>query len=238
MYYVVQEHRKSSSNQVRALGEEGEPVAALSLISDQVAGLEGAIKSALDRWTDEQPMGRWSKSVKGIGPVISAGLLAHIDVTKARTAGAVWRFAGLDPTSKWGKGQKRPYNARLKVLAWKIGESFARQIGRDGAFYADHLVKRKAYEVDRNERGELAKQAQDVIDRKGVGKDTEAYKTLLEGKLPAFLLERRARRWTAKLFLAHWFEVAYELHYGEPPPSPYPIAHQGHVHKIEPPVPA
>jgi hypothetical protein len=40
-------------------------------------------------------------SIKGIGPVIAAGLLANIDITKAPTAGHIWRFAGLDPSSKW-----------------------------------------------------------------------------------------------------------------------------------------
>ena len=40
-------------------------------------------------------------SIRGIGEVISAGLLAHLDVTKARHASGYWRFAGLDPTNDW-----------------------------------------------------------------------------------------------------------------------------------------
>lgn len=55
-------------------------------------------------------------SIHGIGPVISAGLLAHIDIHRAVTVGHIWRFAGLDPSVKWLKKTKRPWNAGLKVL--------------------------------------------------------------------------------------------------------------------------
>jgi hypothetical protein len=43
-------------------------------------------------------------------------LLARIDIVKAPTAGHIWRYAGLDPTVRWNKGEKRPWNAGLKVL--------------------------------------------------------------------------------------------------------------------------
>ena len=55
---------------------------------------------------------------------ISAGLMANIDITKVQTAGQIQAFAGLDPTREWNKGEKRPYNARLKALCWKIGQCF------------------------------------------------------------------------------------------------------------------
>jgi hypothetical protein len=45
-------------------------------------------------------------SNKGIGPVLSAGLLAHIDLRIAVTAGCIWRYAGMDPTSKWLGGER------------------------------------------------------------------------------------------------------------------------------------
>ncbi len=121
-YYEIQNYRTASSNQVRTAKEAGEPAAILSYIADQARTLENQIRGALDRWTMAQKVGKWMRSHKGIGPVITAGMLAHIDIKKAPTAGHIYSFAGLNPNAKWGKGQKRPWNARLKVLCCVPGQ--------------------------------------------------------------------------------------------------------------------
>jgi hypothetical protein len=51
------------------------------------------------------------------------------------TAGSWWKFAGLDPTTKWKKKTKRPWNARLKVLVWKTTGSFVRTQYNENDFY-------------------------------------------------------------------------------------------------------
>ena len=121
-YYQVQQFRIEAANQVRAATAQGEPVAFLEWIALLTKRLEGTIRSALNEYTETVVSGRWAKSITGIGPVISAGLAAHIDIRRAETAGAIWRFAGLDPTQVWEKKTKRPWNAALKTLCWKIGE--------------------------------------------------------------------------------------------------------------------
>jgi hypothetical protein len=98
-YYIIQEDRKRSGNQVRAM--EGEPHATLAWFYSQNRLLEAELKAALDRYSDTKPIGIWMKEVYGIGPVIAAGLMAHIDIRKAPTAGHIWRFAGLDPNRQW-----------------------------------------------------------------------------------------------------------------------------------------
>lgn len=231
-YYQMQENRKRSSNQVRALSTSGEPIGVLAWLEEQAEILEHQIRRALDKYSVSNENGQWLRSVTGIGPVIAAGLMAHIDITKARTSGAIWRFAGLDPTSTWEKGQKRPWNAELKVLCWKAGDSFVKTCNNPNSEYGHHYKERKALETERNERGEFKEQA-DVMVKK-VGKTTVAYQSYKEGKLPAGHLDARARRYAVKLFLSHYFEVAYRNHYGTEPPLPYPIAHMGHAHKIEP----
>jgi Transposase IS116/IS110/IS902 family len=115
-YYALQQFRISSAHQVRQLTESGEPTEVLSFFGDQFETLEKQIKGALDAYSDGQLVGRWAKSITGIGPVITAGLLAHIDIKEAPTVGHIWRYAGLDPTSVWDKGEKRPWNASLKTL--------------------------------------------------------------------------------------------------------------------------
>lgn len=233
LYYSMQEFRKRTANQARAADEAEEPFHTTALILDHVDGLERTIKSTLDKWTDGQEIGVWAKSQTGIGPVIAAGLIAHIDPYRAKTAGAVWRFAGVDPTSEWKKGEKRPYNAKLKVLVWKIGESFSRIRGKD-ALYAQLLNQRKEYEEAQNIRGAYAERAQEIMDRKGYRKDTGAWKHLEDGKLPPSMIEQRVRRWTAKMFLAHFLETWRSIE-GLPIVKPYPVEHMGHAHEIAPP---
>lgn len=236
LYYELQNYRIRASNQTGALEKAGEPTAAISLLFAQFEGIENAVKSALDRWSDSEPLAAWAKSHVGIGPVLASGLAAHIDVTRSETAGGVWRFAGLDPTATWGKGEKRPYNARLKVIAWKIGESFSRQRNHPKCWYGQKIVERKAYEDAKNERGDYADQAKAIVKRKGYAKGTGALKTCEEGKLPPTMIESRVRRWAAKLFLAHYWQHGRELA-GLAVPDPYPIAHLGHAHKIDAPDP-
>lgn len=175
-YYTIQSYRIQSANQVRALSKSDEPHEILNWLEDNNQSLENQIKRALDAWTDTRPLGRWAKSVTGIGPVIAAGLLAHIDIKQAPTVGHIWRFAGLDPTSTWEKSTKRPWNASLKVICWKMGESFVKVSGNPKDIYGQTYLSRKRYEAERNEAQEFAGQAVDALAKKKIGKDTDAYK--------------------------------------------------------------
>ncbi|MCL5744356.1 MAG: IS110 family transposase [Acidobacteria bacterium] len=234
-YYAMQEYRKSAANQVRALAESKEPHEVLRWLFEQNDTVEKQIRRALDSWTDALPAARWAKSICGIGPVISAGLAAHIDITRCATVGRIWRFAGLDPTVEWKKGEKRPWNAGLKCLCWKIGESFVKVSGRDDDFYGKLYLQRKAIEQERNEAGKFADQAARKLERFKIGKSTDAYKAYTAGKLPPAHIHARAKRWAVKLFLAHYHHVAYTLATGTAPPKPYVISILGHADMILPP---
>ncbi len=231
-YYTMQENRKRSANQVRALSESGEPNDVLRWLQHENSTLENQVKRALDSYSAANPLGEWARSVVGIGPVIAAGLLAHIRIEKCDTAGAIWRFAGYDPTVSWGKGEKRPWNAKLKTLCWKAGESFVKTCNHESSFYGPIYTARKAYEDQKNKQGEYANQAAEKVSK--VGKTTKAYKHYSIGKLPPGHIHARAKRYAVKLFLAHYFEVGCKLE-GREVPLPYPIAQLGHVHKISPP---
>jgi hypothetical protein len=262
-YYQMQEQRKGLDNQERALArahdcpkcgavagkacvEDGrtveavheervpEPHDTLGFFADQFDTLERQIRSALDVYSDAQPLGRWARSQVGIGPVIAAGLLAHIDIDKAPTAGHIWRFAGLDPSLRWEKGQKRPYNANLKVLCWKAADSFKKQSGRPNCFYGRLYQQRKEFEVNRDVAGGNAAAAARTLEERTI-RDKQLRATYESGHLPAGRLDLRAMRWTVKLFLAHFQEVGWTIMMGSPPPDPYPISHQGHAHRIVPP---
>jgi len=233
-YYDLQDYRISSANQQRKLLEGAEPSLFMEWLNTNLDMLEQQIKAVLDKWSGAQPMGVWARNVCGIGPVISSGLLANIDITKAPTVGHIWRFAGLDPTVKWSKGEKRPWNASLKRLCWLIGESFVKVSGNKNDIYGHVYQERKKYEQKRNEAGELADQARERVAQakaRRVKLDEDLIKLLEQGTLPAKALHERSKRYAVKVFLSHWWEEAYKLHYETEPPLPYPIAHMGHVHK-------
>jgi len=290
LYYQIQDFRKAAENQVNTLGKGGELVNVLSWAFGSMETIENEIKYALNVYTNREPtgMGSWAKSICGIGPVLSAGLLAYINVEKAPTAGHVWRFAGLDPTLEWlgkEKSQKlvhncrgenveatlaavcraasrsvdrirraattdangktvkltedriisvlsrRPWNASLKVLCWKIGESFVKVSANENDTYGKVWINRKEYETEKNELGDYANQCPGYLGRLR-DKNTPTYKTLQTGMLPAGILHARSKRYAVKLFLAHWWEESYRRHFKKEPPLPYPIAHLGHTHKI------
>jgi hypothetical protein len=231
-YYAMQDQRIRGSNQVRALTKTDEPHDVVAWVSQQSEVLEKQVKRALESYAKSHPVGQWALSITGIGPVITAGLLAHVDITKCPTVGHIWRYAGLDPTSEWRKGEKRPWNASLKVLCWKIGESFVKTKGLEGSIYGAVYEQRKKYEQERNERGDYREQAEETLRRVPTHKQRAIY---LTGRLPDGRIHRRAARYATKLFLSHLHEVWYRHHFRQDPPLPYPIAHLGHAHKVEPP---
>jgi hypothetical protein len=231
-YYQMQDSRIRTGGQIREMLEANEPHVVLGWFNRQADGLEDEIQKALDAYSNNFVLGRWARSQYGIGPVIAAGLLAHIDIEKAKTAGAIWKFAGLDPTTTWGKGQKRPWNADLKVLCWKIGDSFLKQSGRPNDVYGHVLMQRKEYETAMNEQFAYRDQAAAILKAVPNHKQASIYKT---GKLPPGQILSRAKRYATKLFLAHYHHVAFELKYKTAPPKPYILTQPGHVHFLAPP---
>ena len=231
-YYQLQRDRIRSDNQVRALTTSGEPHDTIAWLAGNAATLERDIKAALDVYGDAHVVGRWSKTIVGIGPVLSAGLLAHITIAKAPTVGHIWRFAGLDPTVTWEKKHKRPWNASLKTLCWKIGESFVKVSGHEDDVYGHLYLERKAREISKNEAGDFAAQAAAIVAKGKIAKNTEAWKSYAAGRLPPGHLHARAKRWAVKLFLAHYHHVAFVAAFGTAPPRPYVMTHLHHAHEI------
>jgi len=232
-YYLMQEDRKRAHNQVKAMKDE--PHALIGWLADQSQTLESQIKRTLEVYSSSHSAGQWMKANFGIGPVISAGLLAHIDIAQCPTVGHIWRYAGLDPTMRWEKGQKRPWNAGLKTLCWKIGQSFMKFSGNDECVYGQVYRERKAYEVARNEAGDNTARSAAILDARKFSKDTDAYKAYVIGKLPPAHLDAQARRYAVKLFLSHLHLVWHWLHFDRVPANPYAIGHLDHTHFIAPP---
>jgi Transposase IS116/IS110/IS902 family len=234
-YYAMQEDRIRSAHRVRTLSEGGEPNSVMDWLLGQNEMLEKQVARALDAYSGAHPVGKWARSIVGIGPVITAGLLAHIDIHKAPTVGHIWRYAGLDPSVSWGKGQKCPWNQSLKRLCWLVGESFVKVSANPNDVYGKFYRERKDYELAKNEAGDFAAQAKLTIESKKFGDDTQARKHYESGKLPPAQIHARAKRHAVKLFLSHLHHVWYEAEFSHPPARPYAINILGHAHCILPP---
>ena len=229
-YYMLQKRRMRAALQIGQMEKREESHDVLDYFKGASLRHEKECAAAIACWAETDPMCQWATEHHGVGPIIAAALSAYIDIDMAPTAGHIWRFAGLDPTCKWEKGQKRPHCASLKVACWKLGESFVKVSGNPEAAYAQVYLQRKAYEQQKNEAGDYAEQAE--AGAKRVGKKTAAHGHYITGKLPPGHIHARAKRYAVKLFLSHWHAEAYRQRFGKEPPLPYPIAHLNHAHAV------
>jgi hypothetical protein len=230
-FYAVQDFRIQANNQRGQAAAHGEAHEVVDWLAESLRLLEDNIERALDVFTSTETtgMGVWLRSIVGIGPVLAAGLLAHVDVTRQPTVGHLWSFAGLNPEARWERGSKRPWNARLKLTCWKISNSIVTTRGHANSYYGPLYDQRKAYETERNLAGYNSALA---AERLAANPNDERASSWKLGQLPPAHVEARARRWTVKLFLAHFWQESYRRHYGTEPPLPYPITFLGHIHVI------
>lgn len=246
-YYYHQKSRIRQDNWIKAQEGINAEHATLDWLATQSDVLERQIKASLERYAQAHPVGRWMLSIKGVGPVISAGLLANVDITRSNTVGKLWALCGVAPAlnengnrrDRRVRGEKLSYNPDLKLIVWHAGACFKRLSKDDpNAFYRTIYDERKLYETRKNEAGDYADQAKQLLATRKI--ESADLKALYEaGKLSPAHIDARCMRYAAKLFLAHLHEVWWKTEVGTqsdfPYPKPYPIAFLGHVDKIEPP---
>lgn len=185
LYYQVQDFRIATANIVRS--QPGEPNALSEWVFRNFKIIERDIAAAMGTFAAHYRVGQWLQSAYGIGPIISAGLLAHLDIKKAKTPGNFLSFAGLiDPSRQpWEKGEKRPWNAKLKTLATvRMGETFVKFSGQHECVYGHLYVERKLRVIRENAAGKFSDHA--LVRSKEVDKKTIAYQWY-SGQYPASL---------------------------------------------------
>lgn len=306
-YYQVQKMRIRLENQMRAIlsdkdnnqpetvEEKGKKKKKTKVLSQNTTFIgyilrsmriiEDSIKCGLEEFSNSTYIGRWSKEIKGVGPVISSCLMAGLELKDTpdghdtwMKAANIWSYCGLNnnnrpwlgkdktrkivndlieennkvlddsvvmkvaaitkwpyssfeeaaknlKTKKWNKDKvikvasKIPYNQDLKVLMFKIGDSFLKNSNR-GSFYGELYKKRRDYEIAKNENGDYADQAAQKLKDCNIVK-TETKKCYQSGKLPAGHIITRAKRYAVKMFMSHYYEAMYYNKYGKMPANPY-----------------
>ena len=313
-YYQTQNYRIAIDGQLRSIEQGYDTMAnitdgdtpvvptALSWVSENIRNQEKQILKLLDSYTDNDPVGKWCKQIIGIGPVLSAAMLAYFDVTKCTHSNQFCAYAGLnDNNTPWlgrekakqvvkeaieeydgkiparkalpaevvakaslkahrkvetvvraavdeSKGYitkeslekylaKIPYNKELKRIMWNMGQCFIKVSGKENSLYGRLYKERKALYTARNEAGEYAERAKNILATTNIGKGTDAYKAYSQGKLPAAHINNMTIRYVEKMFLSHLFDAMYINEYQCEPPRPYVIEHCGHTDFIQPEVP-
>jgi hypothetical protein len=147
--------------------------------------------------------------VKGVGTMLAAKLVSQIDIERAKTVSALWRYCGYGcdengERDRPKKGEKLVYNKKAKAIMHLIGV----QLLRKGPYRQIYENAREKYETEQR------------FDDSG--------KEWTKGHY-----HMAALRKVKKLFLAHLWEVWRELE-GLPIRPAYILEHGGHTHKHKP----
>jgi hypothetical protein len=189
-----------------------------SIINQIVSTLETIdqiVKKPLSEFSNQTVAGTWAQSQHGIGPVLSAGLVSYLDIAKANSPAAVWRYAGLDPSHHPGKS----FNSDLKTLCWKIGSSFSKHSSNPRSFYGNLYLQDKERRTLKNEQGLYSDKAAELL--KDLPYKYRSDKALLsQGKISSNQIDAQARRFSVKIFLSHYYSVAYQEIHGTPAVRP------------------
>lgn len=210
---TMQKQRIGFGNRVGALeraADEGDAQTeeVMSRYLAQFRAVEELADADIRAAVKEYPIYEYLSRVKGLGPTLSAQLIAMIDIERAQTVSALWRYAGLGVVvgddgvgarERPVKGEKLHYNARLKKVCYLIGTSFLKS---GSPYRAVYDAGREYYEAA---RPEWTKARQHMA----------------------------AQRRMVKHFLAHLWEVWRKLE-GLPTRELYVVEKLGHTHVTSP----
>lgn len=224
-YYALQKMRIESSNRLGAYDRMGlDPDKSKQLhswIDERLETFEAELKRMLERESKAFPI--WEhflERVKGIGPALSASLVAWIDISKFDNISKLWRYCGqavIDGRSERRvKGEKIHYSPILKMTCWKIGEQFVKQ----GDYYREVYDRAKKY---------LREKYPEKMDSGRKSKKGEIIWNYTDGHVHAM-----ARRKAVKQFLADLWIVWRKLQ-RLPVTEPYVIGKLRHTTFYKPP---
>jgi len=90
--------------------------------------------------------------VKGVGKMLAAIVVSMVDIGRASTVSALWRYAGYavinGARERPVKGEKLAYNKRLKAACYKVGSSFLKSNSPYRKVYDDARVYYEANRPD------------------------------------------------------------------------------------------
>jgi len=76
----------------------------------------------------EHPLVKAALGVPSVGPITMAGLTVYVDLEKARSASALWKYTGLHASSgdRYTKGEAGGGNKTLRTMLWNMANSMTK----------------------------------------------------------------------------------------------------------------
>lgn len=198
-------------------------------IKKRVYDLEKWLNSKVAEVVRAHPCYGWFSQIKGIGDLNIGKVICLIDIEKCQTISKLWRYAlgapigedGNKHVEKRTKGEPIHYNQMLKVMCWRLGQSFIKANNK----YADYYRAEKEKIVQK-----LADKGIQVVPAANLPTE-DGKKVEKDGKFSLGHVDRMAFRKMMKLFLSHLWLKWREAE-GLPISQPYVIAKGGHEHII------
>lgn len=183
---------------------DSETIAMLESYKKRFEQLENELDKDIAGMVEQYDIYEHVSAVKGIGPTIAAKLIAMIEIDRAPTVSALWRYAGLavidGKSERPVKGEKLHYNKRLKTVCTFL---IPRALLMAKSPYADRFYKAREFYA---------------ANRPDWTKDH---------------IRRAANRKMVKLFMSHLWLRWRQLE-GLTTNAPYVHAKLGHVHNYPP----
>ncbi|KUO40627.1 MAG: hypothetical protein APZ16_04420 [Candidatus Hadarchaeum yellowstonense] len=226
IFYDVQDVRIRSFNRLRQVGE------VKGVNPNALKKLEREIKTYILSWVKQQPIyARFLCRIRGIGPILSAGIISWLDPARADHPSSFWKFCGLHVEGgravKREKGKKLGFSVEMRTFAWKIADSFVKKRTPVYRRIYDEAKVRESEKLGHPEKEpkncpmyiECMKRLEEKARR--TGKEAPE-------KPPCKLhIDYRARRKMVKRFLADLWAKWREIE-GLPVTEPYAIGILGH----------
>lgn len=208
-YYRMQSERSILSAHSDKLQESEYNHDVLNRVSDVFVSIEDSLYPLFETFSLQYKVGQWALLHSGITPVFVAGLISNIDISKAYNVSSVYRYCGIDPSLTYVKGSKVLWNADLKSLVWKIGQSISKCTTSKNSFYVDLYHQNRTSCQQINLSGGYSHKAKDILTNRNI-KNTAIRRKLESGFLPDVYIDAQARKFVVKIFLAHFHTVWYE----------------------------
>lgn len=130
---VIQKARIGFNNRLAAMDRADDTTTYRPMIEawyERFADLEADLDRDIGRIARDLPIVQTMTNVKGLGKTLAVKAAAMIDIRRADTVSALWKYAGYGVTNgerdRLVKGEKSPYNKRLKTTCYLVGTSFLR----------------------------------------------------------------------------------------------------------------
>ena len=195
---------------------------------ERLVNVESYVDGRVATIVEAHPAYDWFSQVKGVGKENIAKVIGMVDISRAETISALWKFAGFSVED--GKAPKRvkgggklSYNSQLRSMCWRLGSSLLRAKGK---FYDYYLAQKDSYVSKYEHQGYRIISAAKLPSKEGKRYEPEGI--ISEGHI-----HYQALRKMIKLFLACLWLVWREAE-GLPVTKPYAISKLGHNSFIEP----